>query len=74
MLLPAGFALPAPGEPVLISDTTAASSNFAVYHLIQLAQERGVPVSVLPPSSWDVPLPQVVVHRQGLRVAMRRSD
>lgn len=46
MLLPAGFALPEPGAPVLISDTTAASSNFAVYHLVQLAHERGVPVSV----------------------------
>lgn len=45
MLLPAGFALPTPDEPVLISDTTAASSNFAVYNLIQLAQERGIPVS-----------------------------
>lgn len=46
MLLPAGFALPEPGAPVVITDTTAASSNFAVYHLIQLAHERGIPVSV----------------------------
>lgn len=59
MLLPAGFALPTSGEPVLISDTTAASSNFALYHLIQLAQERAVPVSVLPHPSRPVGLLQL---------------